>query len=827
VKLVAGWAVLLLVTVSYRESPRAPAAAAAPGPVALVLPAVSSAISPEELTAVVQRYCQVCHNDQLLTGNLSLEGFDVADPVARAETAEKVIQKLRARMMPPPGAPRPGGDTLLSLVQTLEETLDRAAAAHPNPGSRTFQRLNRAEYESSVRDLLDLQVDAGEYLPLDAKSANFDNIADVQTLSPTLLDAYLRAATAISRLAVGAETLVPSETQIQVSRWASQVDRVEGAPFGTRGGASVMHNFPADGEYVFKVQFHNETTGTLFGDGRSALHTAERPEQLEISIDGDPVALLEIDRWMNVEDVTDGPTGVSMRTEPIIVRAGPHRLTAAFLTRYEGPLEDMISPHEWSIASTAIAGEYGTQAVPHLRDLVVAGPYHATGVSDTPARRKIFTCRPLAPPEARPCAEQILARLATTAFRRPVTAEALSALMSFYDQGAADGGFELGIRSGLEAILASPHFVFRVEEWTGKPGQSARIGDADLASRLSYFLWATPPDAELRSLADQGKLSDDDVLEAQVRRMLADPRSEALSTRFVTQWLHLPDLNSINPDVRFYPDFHQQLRDAMTKETQVFFDHLVKEDRSVLELFTADYTFVNERLAKHYGFLGVVGERFRRVPYPDGRRRGILGHASVLTLTSMPARTSPVLRGKYVMEVILGTPPPPPPPGVPDLEQTSGTLAGRALTTRERMEQHRKATVCNSCHRFMDPLGLALDNFDATGKWRIRENGAHLDTRGELYDGSPVSSPTDLHDALLRLQIPVLRTFTRNLMAYALGRRVEYYDMPTIRAIVDRAQTHDYPMSDFILGVAMSDAFRMRLPAAVDVTEVSQSGLPR
>jgi cytochrome c5 len=782
----------------------------ASAPVALHAP---PALTAAELTAVVQRYCQVCHNDQLLTGNMSLQGFDVANPMAKPEIAEKMIQKLRVGMMPPPGAPRPGQDTLAELVTTLEQTMDRAAAANPNPGSRQFQRLNRADYTASIRDLLGLEIDAGAYLPLDTKSANFDNIADVQLLSATLMDAYMRAATMVSRLAVGYEDAGPAEVQYMVSRWATQWDHQPGTPIGTRGGTSVIHNFPADGEYVFKVQFHNETTGIIVGDGHNALHTADEPEQLEISIDGERIAVIEVDRWMNVEDITDGPNGVSRKTGPIFVRAGAHRVSAAFLDRWEGIHPDLITPHDWSIVSTAIAGEYGNIFVPHLRDLVVSGPHKVTGISDTPTRRRIFTCRPLTDAEVQPCARQIVSSLATKAFRRPVREDELQALMGFYDTAASDQGFEGGIRVALQAILASPHFIFRVEEPVAgaRAGTNSRVGDFDLASRLSYFLWATPPDDELLAVAREGKLGDLRVLEAQARRMLADPRAQSLGTRFASQWLRLQDLEGLNPDVRNYPDFHIQLRDALRQETEHFFNHLVKEDRPFEELFTANYTFLNERLAKHYGINGVAGEEFRRVPYPDDKRQGLFGHGSVLASTSVAARTSPVLRGKWVMEVILGTPPPPPPPGVPALEETNNVVAGgRVMTTRERMEAHRKAPVCNSCHRFMDPIGLSLDNYDVTGKWRIRENGNALDTRGELYDGTPVQSPRDLNQAMLKRQVPIMRNFTKNMMTYAIGRRVEHYDMPAIRKIVGDAEANGYKMTSFILGVVKSDAFRMQ-----------------
>ncbi len=615
------------------------------------------------------------------------------------------------------------------------------------------------------------------------------------------MDAYLRAASDITRLAIGDPDAIPTSTTYTNPGYTTQWDRVEGAPRGTRGGVSVIHNFPADGEYVFKLAFEHTTTGGFYG-------RVSRDEQIEVSINGERMALLEVDRWMGVSD----PNGVNMETEPIFVRSGPQRVTAAFIRQSEGPVDDLMSPHEWSLADRQIGvSGYGVTALAHLKDLVVNGPHNPTGVSETPSRRRIFTCRPTSPGEQTECAEDILIRLGTQAYRRPLTEVDLVALRTFYEAGAEDGGFESGIAFALQAMLASPDFVFRFEEPPEdyEPGESYRISDLDLASRLSFFLWGTPPDQALLDAVSRGALSSEEGLERQVVRMLADPRSEALGGRFAAQWLRLQDLEKVHPDRLMYPDFHQQLADAMQHETELFFYSLVREDRSFFDLFTADYTYVNERLAKHYGIPGITGNHFRRVELADERRRGLLGHGSVLTLTSHANRTSPVLRGKWVMEVLLGTPPPPPPPGVPDLEQTEGSDGGRMLTTRERMEMHRSNPVCASCHKFMDPIGLALDNFDVTGKWRIRENGMPLDTQGELYDGTPVTSPKDLRQALLERPIPLVRTFTENLMAYALGRRVEYYDKPTIRAIARDAAENDYRLSSFIMGVVKSPAFQM------------------
>ncbi len=783
----------------------------------------------EAAQAVVDGTCRRCHNDRMRTGNLSLAAFEVAKAAEQAEVAERVVRKLRAGLMPPAGVRRPAESALLGLAGELEARLDAAAAADPNPGRRGFQRLNRAEYARSIRDLLAVDIDAGDYLPLDTKSANFDNIADVQMLSPTLMNGYLRAASEISRLAVGDAAAGPVEAVYKVPRWVSQRDRVEGAPYGSRGGVSVTHTFPADGAYRFRVSFHHETTGELFGSGRGALHTTERREQVEIAIDGERAAVFELDRWMHVSD----PNGVNLWTDPIHVTAGPHRVSAVFVPQFDGPVQDLISPHDWSLASTSIANAYGFTSLPHLRDLAIRGPETVTGVSDTPSRARIFTCRPAVPGEARrhgragpagaeplrperlarDCASRIVGRLGAAAYRRPLTAANHAGLMALYDAGAEEGGFEAGVRMAIEGMLASPHFVFRFEEPPVDVPATASfpIADHDLASRLSFFLWSSAPDAELLELATAQRLSDPEVLDGQVRRMLADPRAEALATRFAAQWLRLPDLEALQPDVRVYPDFDEQLKWALQRETELFFLHLLRADRSILELLDADYTFVNERLARHYGISGVVGPRFRRVPYPAGDpRRGVLGHGSVLALTSYADRTSPVLRGKWAMEVLLGSPPPPPPPNVPDLEETVVAEDGRLLSVRERLERHRASPACASCHRMMDPIGLALERYDVTGARRLWDNGSPIDASGELWDGTPIRSAADLRDALLQRPLPIVRTFVENLMAYALGRRLEHYDMPAVREVARAAAAADNRLSAFILGVVRTPAFRMK-----------------
>lgn len=756
----------------------------------------------EALTEVVQRYCVRCHNERRLTGNLTLERFDVLSAAEQAEVAEKMIVKLRAGMMPPPGARRPSPDTLLSLVETLERTVDAAARTEPEPGSRRFQRLNRPEYERVVADLLDLRIDAGRWLPADTYLGNFDNLAAAQGLSTTLLEAYLRAATEVSRLAIGNPRAVSVSAKymnpIEVSQHAW--DHLEGTPFGTRGGMVVTHDFPADGEYVFSFE-------TLFGRGTGF-------EDLDVSIDGEGVALVPIEH--------NGESFAPLRTEPVFVRAGQRQVAAAFVRRHEGPYEDRLSPFDWSFVGGEDATQwanYGITALRHLADLMITGPTTVAGVSETSSRQRIFTCHPDRGDEARDCAARIVRRLATAAYRRPATDVDLAGPMDFYDEAAASDGFEVGVRTALQAILANPSFIFRLESQPAdvEPGAVYRLLDVDLASRLSFFLWATVPDEELLRATDAGELRTADGMERQVRRMLADPRSEALSTRFASQWLRLQDAKKNSPELFLYPDFTGQLGDDMVRETQLFFDDLVRGDRSLLEILTADYTFANERLALHYGIDGVVGDDFRRVAYPDDHRRGLLGQGSVLLLTSMSARTSPVLRGKWVMEVLMGTPPPPPPPNVPAFEETSTAEAGRRLSTRERMEIHRANPTCNSCHRFMDPIGLSLDNFDVVGKWRIREDGLPLDTRGTFYDGTDISAPADLTEVLLRRPIPIVRNFTANLLAYGIGRRVEYFDQPAVREITRAAAANDYRMSSFIMGVVMSDAFQMtRSDASAD-----------
>jgi hypothetical protein len=757
-----------------------------------------------EQTALVRQYCVTCHSDRGKAGGLTLAAFD-ATTLDHPEVAEKMIHKLRAGMMPPAGAKRPETATLIAFADSLATRIDKAAALKAHPGWRPSARLSRAEYARAVEDLLDIEVDAGAFLPADTISDGFDNITDEQMISPTLLQGYLRAASQISRLAVGDRDASAASTTWKVPRTASQMRHVDGAPLGTRGGLSVVHLFPADGEYVFKVMLHMDPSGDLYG--------ATQPgEQIEVSLNGARAALMNIDPLMNEEG-----TGLEITSPPVRVQAGPQRVSATFLSQFDGPVDDLMRPVEQILSDSNIGSAFGVTAPPHIRDFTVTGPMTVTGVSNTPSRRKIFSCRPTMPTEELRCASEIVRRLATEAYRGVVAADDLKELMALYDAGRKAGDFEHGIRVVLQAILASPRFLLRLERAPSAvaAGQIYPLGDLELASRLSFFLWGTGPDAELLKVATSGGLQNTAVYTKQLRRMLAHPRAEALASRYGSQWLRLQDVATVIPDPHFFPRWDATLSDAMVRETELFFISLLRDDRSVLDLLTADYTFVNERLAKHYRIPNVIGTEFRRVSLPDEHRRGILGHGSVLTLTSMADRTSPVLRGKWVLEVLLGSPPPPPPPNVPALEETAAAVGSKMLTVRERTEEHRKNPACTSCHRVIDPLGLALENFDATGAWRINDNGNPVDSVGDLYDGTKMDGPVGLRAALLKHSDTVIASFTESLMTYALGRRIQYYDMPAVRAIIREARKNNYRFSSFITGVASSAAFRMSsTPAA-------------
>jgi len=753
--------------------------------------------------AVVKRYCAGCHSESVKSGGFVLSKLDLLHPERTPELAEKTIRKLRAGMMPPAGAPRPEAAVLNGVAASLETAIDRVAALRPDPGRPALHRLNRTEYGNSVRDLLNLDVDVEAMLPPDDLSHGFDNMADVLTSSPTLLEAYVRAAGKISRQAVGDATVPANMATYSLPRVISQTRHVDGAPLGTRGGISVIHDFPADGQYVFRLTFYFHQMGTsLFGQANAA------GQQVEVSIDGGRVALLDVNPRMKQTD--------ELRTPPIAITAGPKRVSAAFPQKFDGPLEDEVSPVEQSLVDVNVSNIPGLTSLPHLHDLIVDGPREVTGVSDTPSRGKIFVCRPATGAEEIPCAKRILTSLARQAYRRPTTPADLEKLLSFYQAGRNRGNFESGVQAAILAILSNPEFIFRFERthFEGTPrtpdvtAANQRVTDLELASRLSYFLWSSAPDEELIGLASRGRLKEPLVLEKQVRRMLAGGRSESLANNFARQWLNLQNLKGVLPDPLLYPNFDRNLADSMRRETELLFGNIVQQDRPVTELLTADYTFVDERLAKHYGIPNVLGNRFRRVPVVDDNRRGLLGHASILTLTSTANRTSPVVRGKWVMDVLLGTPPPSPPPNVPALKE--GAETAKVESVRERTEAHRANPACAGCHKLMDPIGFALENFDATGAWRDKDGGFPVDPAGELFDGTKVSGPASLRQALLKRSDAFVRAFTEKLFAYGLGRITGYADMPAVREIDRDAASANNRFSAFVLGVVKSSAFQWR-----------------
>ena len=762
-----------------------------------------AALPADAYRALVDQYCAGCHNDKLKSGGFSWSTVDLAHPERRAEIVEKAIRKLRAGLMPPPGRARPDLATVKNFASSLESGIDGAAQVNPYIGRPALHRLNRSEYEASVKDLLGLTVDVGSTLPPDVMSHGFDNMADVLTTSPALLDAYVRTASKVSRFAVGDPEVQPEVATFLLSKEVSQTRHVPGAPMGTRGGISVLHQFPVDGDYVFRLTFYYSADGPLFG------RIQGRTQEIEVSINGERVSLFTLDpnrtKWHD------------MQTPPIHVKAGPQRVSAAFLETFEGPVEDAILPLEQTLVDLNESDMAGLTSLPHLHDLEIRGPMQVTGSGDTPSRRKIFSCHPAGSP-ADPkaeivCARKIIGNLARQAFRRPVNESEIDDLVSLYQSTRDQGSFESGIRMVVEAILANPQFLFRFERIPANvsPGATHPISDLELASRLSYFLWSSIPDDELLNVAAQSKLKDPAVLEKQTRRMLADPKSLALTNNFASEWLHLRNLKEVQPDAYQFLDFTKNLSDSMMRETQLFFDNIVKQDRNVLELLTADYTFVDELLARHYGIPNVSGNNFRRMQIQDKNRRGVLGQASILTLTSVSTRTSPVGRGKYVMEVLLGTPPPPPPPNVPALKENSVSGDTKILSVRQRLEEHRTNEPCASCHKLMDPIGFALENFDATGGWRTIDAGLRIDPGGQLFDGTKVDGPASLNQAILNHSDMFVSAFAENLMAYGLGRVVDYRDMPVLRSIVRDAARDGNKFSSFVLALVKSAPFQRNM----------------
>ena len=750
---------------------------------------------------LVERYCVTCHNDRLETGGFSFEALDVADVAAHPEAWEKVVRKLRAGAMPPRPRPRPDQETYDGFRAWLEGELDAAAAAGLNPGrTETFHRLSRTEYRNAVRDLFALHVDVDDLLPADDTSYGFDNIAGVLGVSPTLMERYLSAARKISRLAVASPVPSPTAETFRVASDLGQDRRMEGLPFGTRGGTVVDYNFPEDAEYIFEI----------LPDGPLRIE----PHDLEVTIDGERIALLTVGK---APDPNDARGLYTPQIETLEVRApvtaGPHAVGVAFLRKTSAEPEGIRKLYLRPFTGEGSGGDSRYQ--PYVESVTIAGPYESSGarpVEGTPSRERIFTCRPARgeAAEETACARDILLAIARRAYRRPVNDDDVERLLTFYDRGRAAGSFDTGIEMALRRLLVSPEFLFRVERDPEGvvAGEAYRVSDLELASRLSFFLWSSVPDEELLEAAERGELSDAEVFEAQVERMLADPRSEALVGNFAGQWLTLRNAAAVQPDEDEFPDFGEGLRRAFRRETELLFGSILREDRSTLDLLAADYTFVNERLAQHYGIPNVRGSHFRRVALEDEARGGLLGHGSILTVTSYANRTSPVNRGKWVLENILGTPPPPPPPDVPDLETAE---EGQALSMREAMEQHRANPVCASCHRLMDPVGLSLENFDAIGRWRDRsETRGAIDATGELPDGTPFDGPSGLKAALLSHPDRFVTTVTEKLMTYALGRGVEYYDAPAVRAIVRDAAGDGYRLSSLVKGVVRSAPFQMR-----------------
>jgi len=742
--------------------------------------------------ATIDRYCVTCHNPRTKAGGLALDALPVAGAARDAQTWEKVIRKVRTGMMPPAGAPRPDRATLDSLAAVVETTIDRAAAAAPNPGAPALHRLNRTEYGNAIRDLLDLPIDATKLLPGDDSAEGFDNQAGVLGVSPALMQAYITAAQKISRLAVGDPTISADLTTYTVPRGLSQAGHREGLPLGTRGGLLVRHIFPLDAEYEFRV---GRVGGGLFG-----LPPVGTGDAVELTLNGERVRLIAANER--------GPIRLK-------IPAGPQTIGVAIVRKSNARgVDDLYSEH------AAAAG---------VTNLVINGPLNPTGPGDTPSRRRIFTCRPdpgaageaaakaaagsrsSAPANASEvaCARSILARLATRALRRPIAEDdaAVTMLMEFFESGRSLRGFETGLQYALARLLVDPQFIYRFERTPAgvRPGAAYRIGDLELASRLSFFLWSSIPDEELITVAASGRLHEPAVLEQQTRRMLADERARALVDNLAGQWLMLRQLDDIAPVTRV---FDGNLRYAFRRETELLFETIVREDRSILDLIDADYTFVDERLARHYGIPNIRGSRFRRVALDRSPRRGLLGHGSLLTATSAGNRTSPVKRGKWILENLLGAPVPQPPPGV----ETNLTAAPGAAPTsvRQRLEQHRASPACAACHSVMDSVGFALEHFDLIGQYRETDGGAPVDAAGRLADGTVLDGAASLREALLDRRDAVVSTAVEKLLTYALGRRVEYYDMPAVRAVVRDAAGQDYRFSSLITGIVKSVPFTMK-----------------
>ena len=790
--LVAGWVGVLSAAVLSAQSGTA-APAKVPAGVA----------DAEAQRALVNQYCVTCHNARLKTANLLLDQVDLAQLGSQANVGEKLVRKLRAGLMPPTGNRRPDAATMESLVRGMETTLDRAAAPHlPPPG---LHRLNRTEYTNAIRDLLALEVDATKFLPPDDSTRGFDNIAGALTMSPALMEAYLSAAGKISRLAIG-DVSAPSQVVFDVPADTAQNYHVEGLPFGTRGGMLIPYQFPADGAYSFKVK---GVTGYF-----QAVLGGVKGEQLEVTIDGERVKLFDWDKEIA------NTTGNGKSTPRIPVKAGFHNVGVTFLATNDVPGSELNKPFQRTMNTPGSIP--GFQFYPHVGQVWIEGPYDAKGATDTASRNKIFTCRPSKTLSEDACARRIVSTLARHAFRRPAAAADVKTLMEFYQQGRNENGtFDDGIEAALQRVLADPEFVYRGErEPAGlAAGKSYRVNDLALASRLSFFLWSSIPDDALIDAAAQGRLRTPAVFEKQVRRMLADPKSAAFISNFTGQWLAVRSLKTAEPVVNLFPDFDDNLRNAFQREAELFFDAIVHEDRSVLDLLTGDFTFVNERLAKHYGIPNIYGSQFRRVTLPPelDMRRGLLGKGALLTVTSNAARTSPVTRGKWFQATFLGIEPPQPPPGVDTslkekVSDTTGNL--KIPTMRDILERHHTNPVCASCHKIFEPIGLAFENFDATGAWRTLDEGSPIDATALMIDGTTVDGVVGLRGMLVRYSDQFVRVVTEKLLTYALGRGVEDGDMPAVRSIVRDAAPGQYRFSSIVLGIVKSDQFQMNQKAS-------------
>ncbi len=776
---------------------------------------VASASAARQL---LDQYCVGCHNVKTKTAGLMLDQLDTNHLGDRSETWEAVVRKLRAGMMPPMGMRRPDTVTYEGLTEWLESELDRAAAVKPRYVSPGLHRMNRTEYANAIHEVLGLNLDVSEFLPVDDSSYGFDNVASSLGISPALVEGYMSAAAKISRLAVGHET-APSEKKYIAAQDYSQEGHVEGLPFGTRGGMLINHYFAADGEYIISWFPVRGNTGELYGSER-------KDERLEVLVDGELAGKFDIAKIPNGTDNDKNEVRVKLK-------AGTHKVGLAFLSTTEIPLDDLNQHYLRSVLDTNPIPGYIFS--PQVSQVIIMGPYNATRPKETASRQKIFACRPSTNTDEVPCAKQIVAKLATSAYRRPVNDLDIEYLLSLYQKGRNRGDFEDGIEMAVQYILADPEFIFRGERDPAnvKPGQPYRINDLELASRLAFFLWSGPPDAELIGLAGQKKLHDPRVLEQQARRMLADTRSHELVKNFAGQWLQLRNLPSTAPITQMFPDFDDNLRQGFRIETEMFFESIVREDRSVLDLLDADYTFVNERLARHYGIPNVYGSQFRKVSLTGDldARRGLLGKGAIHLVTSVPDRTSPVQRGKWVLMNLMGIIPPDPPPNVPVLRESGKMANGQAvpleISMRQRMEEHRQNPACASCHKMMDPIGFAMENFDAIGKWRTVEFGQTLDVSSNVTDGAKINGPAGLRQYLLRYSPQFVRVVTEQLLTYALGRGAEYYDMPAVRSTVRAAAADKYKLTSLIVGIVKSEPFQMNIRAedGTPTASVHRSGL--